>query len=203
MTVLDVGCGRGGDIHKWNKLRCTVVGVDPCTDSIKEAEKRIAQSNYNNIVVMCGDITNVNDCIFDIVCYNFSLHYIYINQYVFDNSIKYIIDCVKPGGYFIGVVPDASKILKLPLYWMDPKGNTIERGPAMSTTHKYFGQMILVNMKDGPYYANGGIPEPLCHKEFLFTALCEHFELVSWEPFQNTLNGCITDVYSKFVFKRK
>lgn len=202
MSVLDVGCGRGGDIHKWNRLGCTVVGVDPCQESIKEAQERISKSRYKNITVMCGDITDVHNCMFDIVCYNFSLHYIYSNQYVFDKSIQSIIECVKPGGYFIGVVPDASKITKLPLVWMDPCGNTVERGPSINPNTKLLGQMILVNMKDGPYYANGGIPEPLCHKEFLFTALCEHFELIEWRPFHE-LNGHITDIYSTFVFKRK
>jgi len=78
-------------------------------------------------------------------------------------------------------------------------GNTIERG-YYSTINHQFGNMAIVRLADGPYYANGPVPEPLCYKQFLFQV--EGLELESWEKMVPEHTGLISDIYSKFIFRR-
>ena len=101
------------------------------------------------------------------------------------------------------MVPDSEKILSLPCKWTDSLGNTIERGPSIGQGSSFAGQMILVKLSDGPYYANGAIPEPLCHKSILFQKLYDvGFELVSWDDMLPKTTGLISDIYSQFIFTR-
>jgi SAM-dependent methyltransferase len=200
MSVFDVGCGRGGDIHKWNKLGCTVTCVDPDIESVHEANRRLDESRYHNISIYMGDISYGID-IYDVICYNFSLQYIFLTKQLFNLSINHIKRKVKSGGYFVGVVPDAANILKLPLEWTDSLGNKIIRGAG--TGKNIYGDMILVQLMDGPYYSKGAIPEPMCHKHRLFEALEDEFDLISWEPLVRKQTGTISDIYSTFVFMKK
>jgi ubiquinone/menaquinone biosynthesis C-methylase UbiE len=38
--VLDCGCGRGGDLHKWKASGAIVFAIDPDEASLQEAEER-------------------------------------------------------------------------------------------------------------------------------------------------------------------
>jgi SAM-dependent methyltransferase len=198
--VLDVGCGRGGDIHKWSKLQCTVTAIDPDSDSINECISRIEKSGYKNINAYNWSIDDIIDNDYDVVCYNFSLQYIFISEEVFKKTLKKIESCLKYGGILIGVVPDATKILRLHLKWYDIVGNTIERGPSIKPYSHKFGEMILVNLIDAPYYSNGGVPEPLCHASLLFDGF-KCMDLEEWSDFSKNIHT-ISHIYSKFVFRK-
>jgi len=199
-VVLDVGCGRGGDLHKWKD--CIVYGVDPDPDSIIEANKRAIECGYDSWAKFSvGDIHSAPILPFDVVCYNFSLQYIFKSTEFLKSSISEIAKRLRIGGKLIGVVPDATYITRLPTKWSDSMGNTIERGP-YSSLHQQVGNMILVKVTDGPYYAGGCIPEPLCYKEILIQELSEMFELESWSKMVPEKTGLITDIYSKFIFRR-
>jgi hypothetical protein len=110
---------------------------------------------------------------------------------------------LKPGGIFFGVVPDANKILKLPLEWKDSLGNEIKRGLSIGKGGPRFGEMILVRLADGPYYAAGAVPEPLAYKSKL-VEICFDYNLtmVEWKPFITQSNGLISDIYSRFIFRK-
>lgn len=198
--VLDVGCGRGGDLNKWKACKVKLCGVDPDPASIEEAKSRAAGIEYSADLSV-GDIITAPAGPFDIVCYNFSLQYIFASSDLFERSVREIRDRVQIGGVLVGVVPDSLKILGLPIKWTDPLGNIIERGPSIG--RGLAGEMILVKLSDGPYYANGAVPEPLCHKELLFERLYDYgFELVYWGDMTPKTTGLVTDVYSQFIFKR-
>jgi len=192
--VLDVGCGRGGDLHKWKK--CTVIGIDPDEESIKEATKRAHECGYTWASFMHGDIHDAPQILYDVICYNFSLQYIFKSEELFESTMKNIVSRLRIGGILIGVVPDASRI---PIKYIDSLGNTIERG-YYSSNNQQFGNMAIVRLADGPYYANGPVPEPLCYKQFLFQV--EGLELESWEKMVPEHTGLISDIYSKFIFRR-
>ena len=117
--------------------------------------------------------------------------------------IQTVSNLLRPGGKFIGVVPDAQKIIEKPQDWKDDLGNTIRRGWSIGKNEPKYGEMIIVNFGDGPYYSQGAIPEPLCYKTLL-VQLCMEARLVltKWEPFAKEKNGRITDVYSQFIFER-
>ena len=198
--VLDVGCGRGGDLHKWKSCKVKLWGVDPDPASIEEAKTRAVGLVYD-AEFSVGDVTTAPVGPFDILCYNFSLQYIFASPDLLSRSIREIRNRVEVGGVLVGVVPDSVKILELPCKWTDSLGNTIERGPSIG--RDLVGEMILVKLSDGPYYAKGAIPEPLCHKHLLFESLYDYgFELVYWGDMLPKPTGLISDIYSQFIFKR-
>jgi hypothetical protein len=62
---------------------------------------------------------------------------------------------------------------------------------------------MMVRLVDGPFYADGGREEPLLDPEDLIKALIANgFELLTWEPMLPAPNGYISDLYSKFVFRK-
>ena len=45
MSVLDLCCGRGGDLHKWGKQNIAhYVGIDLSLSLVKEAQRRYIES---------------------------------------------------------------------------------------------------------------------------------------------------------------
>jgi hypothetical protein len=101
---------------------------------------------------------------------------------------------MKPGGVFMGIVPDAMQIIfKTPL--VDDAGNFFKM---RDTSHGDFGEKLYVHLVDTPYYADGPRPEPLAHKDLLVTHLENiGFSLEFWEPLQG---NPISELYSKFIF---
>jgi len=56
---------------------------------------------------------------------------------------------------------------------------------------------------DGPFYADGGREEPILDASILVQNLkTVGFELLVWEPMLERPNGLVSDLYSKFVFKK-
>jgi hypothetical protein len=63
--------------------------------------------------------------------------------------------------------------------------------------------MILVQLADGPYYAEGPVPEPLCYyTKMIEVCFDNRLALVELTPFVKEKKNTITDIYSKFVFRR-
>jgi SAM-dependent methyltransferase len=187
--VLDVGCGRGGDLHKWKGARLT--GIDPDYTAILEAKRRCRECNYDTWAqFLVGDIRDAPIQEYDIICYNFSLQYIFETEQLMRETFGAIVKRLKVGGVLIGIVPDASKLQQLSTKWSDILGNTIER----------VGSKVVVRLTDGPYYADGPIAEPSCRREDLINHL--PLKLESWTDMLPKQSGLISDIYSKFIFRR-
>ena len=200
--VLDVGSGRGGDLQKWRAVGAHLTMCEPDPDSLLEARNR-AVVVFPECRFIKGDILKVPAEQYDYVCFNFSIQYIFRDDTYAKMCIQTIANLLRPGGKFIGVVPDAQKILEKPEKWKDDLGNMIERGPSIGKSEPKYGEMILVNFGDGPYYSQGAIPEPLCYRSLLVKLCMEsRLLLTKWEPFAKEKNGRITDVYSQFIFER-
>ena len=61
----------------------------------------------------------------------------------------------------------------------------------------------MVRLVDGPFYADGGREEPTLDAAILRSRLTEAgFECLVWEPMLPRPNGLVSDLYSKFVFKK-
>ena len=158
--VLDVGCGQGGDIHKWKHLEVSLVGVDPNSCAIEEAKRRA--SGYGSFSV--GDIESAPLEHFDVICYNFSIQYQPITL------IPEIVRRLRPNGLLIGITTDSSRL-------NNARENGIQLMP-VDPDH------ISVYIPDTPYYANGPVVEPILSKSRFIRSASEHgFELVSWDPF--------------------
>lgn len=186
--VLDCGCGRGGDWHKWKAIDARVVAIDPDQESLIEAENRARSVNLNVWFLGQGDIRQAAFAgPFDVVCYNFSLQYIVDS---WDMSIKAIKCSVKPGGYLLGVVPEKSLIESA--HSPDKLGNQFE----------IHGDRVLMKLTDGPFYADGPKYEPLLDGSALRTALEPEFQCLLWGPVSHEQTGLVTDIYAQFVFLR-
>ena len=173
--VLDVGCGQGGDVHKWKSVGVSeLVGVDPNPWAIREARRR--SRDYDGFTFIVGDIRSVpcDDRPFDVVCYNFSLQY---------QPLELLPEITRrlygDGGLLLGVVTDSTR-----LEHAHEQGIQVER----------VGEgTIRVFIPDTPYYRDGPIVEPILEKEvFIREAERLGLELQVWEPFS---------MYAKFVFK--
>jgi ubiquinone/menaquinone biosynthesis C-methylase UbiE len=187
--VLDCGCGRGGDLHKWKKSQAAIVSaIDPDEESLQEARVRALESQSKVRFLGSGDIRNVEGS-FDVVCYNFSLHYI-VNSY--EESLEAIRRVLVPGGLLIGIVPEKARaeMLTNGQPWMDRLGNTLE----------IQGDRLLVNLADGPFYADGPREEPLFDGPEFIERL--GFEVIMWEPMIPRPNGLISDLYTKFCLRK-
>jgi ubiquinone/menaquinone biosynthesis C-methylase UbiE len=185
--VLDCGCGRGGDWHKWKSIEARVAAIDPDAESISEAEERALNINFGVWFLGHGDIRQAAFAgPFDVVCYNFSIQYIVDS---WEESIKAIKVAVRPGGLLIGITPEKSLVqdAKSP----DALGNTFE----------IHGDRLRMYLTDGPFYADGPKDEPLLDGGRLRQALEPEFQCLSWSPVQEP-TGLVTDIYAQFVFLR-
>ena len=199
-NVLDVGCGFGGDLQKWQALNTRLTACDPEPSAIQEAQKRTKNIKYQ-VKLLVGDITACPQDQYDVICFNFSIHYIFQSEYLFRVSVENIEKRLKPGGKLIGCIPDSDMILmKTP--FTDELGNFFTRDER--TGNGRFGEKLFVQLVDTPFYRNGPRPEPIGYKDLLVTTLDRRgIELVSWEPLDPDATYNITKMYSKFIFVRK
>lgn len=198
-TVLDCGCGRGGDWWKWKAVRAKVFAIDPDEEALTEAENRAIEMKMGIWFLGTGTIIQAAFAgPFDVVCYNFSLHYIFSDIDTFSNSIKALKVAVRQGGLLIGIVPElarAEAMVDEYGHFKDELGNEIALLQGNRTLH--------VRLVDGPFYADGGRDEPVLDAGFLISSLKSvGFEKLVWEPMLPSPNGLISDLYSKFVFKK-
>jgi SAM-dependent methyltransferase len=195
--VLDVGCGYGGDLKKWQHagVRCLDM-CDPDIDSLREAESR-AQAIGMKPKFFHGDINSCPLKKYDIICFNFSLHYIYETADLFFKSINGIKKRLKPGGKLIGCIPDSESILEYTPF-NDTLGNKFLRKEGKSG-YGEFGEKLFVQLADTPFYKDGMRSEPICYKDMLITHLeRKGVKLVLWERFP--IEHEIQKFYSTFIF---
>jgi SAM-dependent methyltransferase len=185
-TVLDCGCGRGGDWSKWKKVGARVTAVDPDQESLQEAIRRAEVHGVTGICIHQGDIRNVTG-VFDAICYNFSIHYI---RDSLEESAKALARRTRLGGLLFGITPDSDRMYTF--ISPDILGNSVTLD----------GDRAFVRLVDGPFYKGQARAEPLINREILETALGRWFTCEVWEPMCPPTE-LISDIYSKFVFRRK
>jgi SAM-dependent methyltransferase len=197
--VLDCGCGRGGDWHKWKAARAHVFAIDPDEESLREAEQRAHDMHFGVWFLGKGSIIQAAFAgPFDVICYNFSLHYICEDPVTYRTSIKAIACSLNLGGLLIGVVPEKARAEALADqygHFKDSLGNEFALLQG--------GRRLNVRLVDGPFYADGGREEPVLDATNLVQDLMAlGLDMVMWEPMLPEPTGLISDLYSKFVFRK-
>lgn len=125
LRVLDICCGKGGDLNKWQKARVDrVVFADIAKVSVQQCETRYEDRRKRSgqlfkaefIAADCTKETlrdkyadpSIN---FDIVSCQFGLHYSFESLSQARRMLTNISECLKPDGYFFGTIPDANEIV--------------------------------------------------------------------------------------------
>ncbi|CAH1388700.1 unnamed protein product [Nezara viridula] len=126
INAMDLCCGKGGDLLKWklgnvNHLVC----VDIAEISIADCKKRYSQNrqrtpNIFSAEFLVADVTkesltekyrNQLSVQLDVVSCQFAFHYCFESLKQAKMMLKNVTDCLKPGGYFIGTMPNAFEIV--------------------------------------------------------------------------------------------
>ena len=140
LSVLDLCCGKGGDIPgKWKKAKLShYVGVDLSAESVKEAQNRYIKTIVEDarsaneafpaifIVADCGDSQNlVNDIlekdtslkklrsriVFDVVSTQFAIHYMFESEVKLRAFLNNVTNRLEDGGVFIGTTIDSDRLV--------------------------------------------------------------------------------------------
>ncbi|XP_015246338.1 PREDICTED: mRNA cap guanine-N7 methyltransferase [Cyprinodon variegatus] len=129
VSVLDLGCGKGGDLLKWRRggishLVCAdiaEVSVEQCQTRYEDMKRR---SHANEKIFRAQFIAA--DCskellseklddpklMFDICSCQFVYHYSFESEQKADMMLRNACERLKPGGFFIGTTPDAYELVK-------------------------------------------------------------------------------------------
>jgi len=193
--VLDCGCGRGGDWWKWKACGVRVAAIDPDAESLEEAQTRAKAMRFDVWFLGQGDIRQAAFAgPYDVICYNFSLHYIFENEKTLAESLKAIKVALKPGGLLIGITPEKARAEAM----ADEFGNFKDK---LGNEFQIKNEKLMVRLTDGPFYADGAKEEPLLDGAILIQKLQTlGFNRLAWEPMAPSPTGLISDLYTKFVF---
>ena len=133
--VLDIGCGKGGDLMKWQSQNIELyVGLDPADVSIQQARDRYRQMQRKSRNLFHGEFI-VRDCFgrslagvpiidqvgfdrrnadprwggggFDIVSMMFCMHYAFESEEKARIMLSNVAGALKKGGRFLGVIPNS------------------------------------------------------------------------------------------------
>ncbi|XP_061760455.1 mRNA cap guanine-N7 methyltransferase [Nerophis ophidion] len=129
VSVLDLGCGKGGDLLKWRKggidhLVCVDiagVSVEQCQSRYEDMRRKSrAGERVFSAQFLTADCTkevlsekfDQPNLKFDICSCQFVYHYSFESETKADLMLRNACESLKPGGFFIGTTPDAYELVK-------------------------------------------------------------------------------------------
>ncbi|KXN83490.1 mRNA cap guanine-N7 methyltransferase [Leucoagaricus sp. SymC.cos] len=124
--VLDMGCGKGGDITKWSKAKIReLLGVDIAAVSIEQARERwYAQKGGVKFDATFAALDAYSESIsrafppaklvqpFDVVSMQFCMHYAFETVQKARCMLENVTRYLRPGGIFIGTIPNSEFLLE-------------------------------------------------------------------------------------------
>ncbi|RKO92354.1 mRNA capping enzyme-domain-containing protein [Blyttiomyces helicus] len=123
LKVLDLACGRGGDLLKWGRVHenfssVEYLGIDVNPNYLEEAESRATKiSNGTKFNFYKSDLRIENIYFdsepFDIVSCQFALHYFFEKKEYFDTFIHNVKRNLTKGGFFTASLFDGFRVLDM------------------------------------------------------------------------------------------
>ena len=215
LRLVDLCCGRGGDIFKWRNTGIDkVIAIDNHKDSIKEAINRyrkISKNTKTKISFIHKDVETLNlkkiiGSPVSIISCQFALHYFSD----LSRFLKMVSDNLVVGGYFIGVAPDGDVIdfnlnnnVKIDNVVLER--NEHDTGSDTGRDTSYFFKLVeteggSTGSKTDNYFKYRDLmsKEYFVRKDNLKSKAAEHnLQLVS---FNNLEGNRISGLYFSFVF---
>lgn len=125
LRVLDLCCGKGGDIKKWvhgsvaHVIFVDIAGtsVERCKDRYKSLPRRGSSFTAEFITADCTR-TRVREKMqdvtmeLDLVSCQFAFHYCFESLVQAEVMLKNASECLRPGGRFVGTIPNAAEIVR-------------------------------------------------------------------------------------------
>ena len=119
-SLLDLACGRGGDIHKWRAAGVgRALGLDASAASVDEACQRFeATGGDEKYTFETRDLRHAFDSpstrhAFDTVTCMFALQYFFGTEASARAVFETVASSLAPGGHFVGIVPDATHVVEV------------------------------------------------------------------------------------------
>lgn len=157
-SILDLACGKGGDVQKVQDF-ALYFGMDVSPSSIEEAKRRYPGKTFQ--VSSFNSPLKVKN--FDAVICMLALHYAEnISQ-----TMKYISDTLKPGGYFLCMVLDWDMLHKHPNGIEPMKVHSWERSEHNDSAESESFTHTAVRLSVSLEGTMTALPEWLLHEEAL------------------------------------
>ncbi|CAI2361194.1 unnamed protein product [Moneuplotes crassus] len=128
LSVLDICCGKGGDLQKWIKNRVFhYVGVDLSDNSVRNASERFKKMKnrggklpfhgifvVNNVGDQKNSFLNYLDkkILFDVASCQMSMHYLCESETTARTFLSNVSSRLVPGGLFCGTTLDADVLVR-------------------------------------------------------------------------------------------
>lgn len=173
-SLLDLACGRGGDLHKWRALGIPrVLGVDVSEHSLEEARARTAKVGAP-YAFRRADLCRSVDLggTFDVVTCMFALHYFFESERTAHALMETVARHLKPGGAFLGIVPDAERVVELVKNGPFRNGVVAVRAE-WSGQPRHFGSAYTWSLH-GTVTEGSRVPEYLVHGDALRDVAAAH-----------------------------
>lgn len=152
IKVLDICCGKGGDLSKWQKARVdrvifadiAEVSVEQCKARYEDLQRRCNRLfRAEFIAADCSKETlrdkyNDPSINFDIVSCQFGLHYSFESYAQARRMLTNVSECIRPDGYFFGTIPDAYEIV-----------SRAKKSPDGKFGNRIYNISLLFDPKDG------------------------------------------------------
>jgi len=200
--VLDMGCGKGGDLLKWQRNGISeYIGLDVAEVSVKQAEERYMDMRNRKMRAYFQAVDcyreSLRDALpkevfiapFQTVTMQFCMHYAFHSEQSVRQMLENVAFNLEPGGTFIGTIPNAEHILANLL----PSGELSFGNPVFRITFPQpppappppddpdqsgaFGHKYNFFLQDAVGEDQAGVPEYLVHWPN-FTRLASEYGLV-------------------------
>ncbi|KAI5479278.1 mRNA (guanine-N7-)-methyltransferase [Pseudohyphozyma bogoriensis] len=127
LKVLDLGCGKGGDLQKWARAGTDeYIGIDLAAVSVEQARSRWenmrGQRFQADFFTLDCFGRSISECLrdvhvqrpFDIVSMQFCMHYAFDAEAKVRQMLENVVRYLRPGGVFIGTIPDSARLEEIP-----------------------------------------------------------------------------------------